>query len=294
MSETAERVLGEHREVCAFLMHMLLEAEATHTSPFTWVDLGCGDGRVLLALRGSVPEHLRRCLCYRGFDRADTSAAAQRLQEVGLHPDSCCNRLDLDDLRKPAVSGAGLVTLTNVIHEIHPLGLPSLLVSGLQMLGPAGYLLAYDMEELPDECFWSEWEAVPWSREDMTVIAGSILEKLDVAEPVVAKWTHRTTTGWTLVIGRAMLGQDAALAEAASSCVESARAVIPKLLKGKLNDYTIHWRNIALKMDLSGELDEDRWRSLSEDAAQLPRIYQALHALHRAIEELDEERGRDG
>jgi hypothetical protein len=272
-----KRVLNEHREVCAFVLHMLLERRYASDAegppdvpPVVWMDLGCGDGRILDAVRSGIPDELRASLQYIGCDKSSVRTAGERLTGAGLAPDSQCMKCkrNFTDVLSGAHAGcADLVTLTNVVHEIPPRRLPETLVAALCLLRHGGYLLAYDVVKLTDDAAYAEWNAVTWDREEIVGILGAMLGALGASDPpAVGEWIHTRTTGWTAIIPRAMLLADlldtAVLATAA--CAGDAEVV--GALARKLDDCRSELSDLAQVMESWGATKATAGRKVVDQA----------------------------
>jgi len=288
------RVLNEHREVCAFLLHMLLEAGQPRegAGPFTWVDLGCGAARILHAVREGVAHDLRRQLSYTGYDKADAAGATDRLKGAGLHDRSAVvTGFDVErQLGDVAAGCAELVTLTNVVHEIDPARLPAVLLGAVWLLKPKGYLLVYDVERLADQDAWGdpgkatgEWDAVTWSRDRITNVVAALLQALGAATgPVVGRWIHQQTTGWTAVVRRADLH---VTADAAARAARDVHQAVSVALAGQFADCRAYIEAIMRDIEGLASADDEHRRNvvLGRVRRDLPHQLRNYHAMSRHL-----------
>ncbi len=200
-----DRVRNEHREVCAFLLHMLLDMKGiSEGKPLVWVDLGCGEGRILKAVARGIPMDLQGRLRYVGCDTNGPAVAeaTEEIGTVGLHPSSGCEHGDISDIcGRLGDTRAHLITLTNVVHEIPPHRVPEVLLDCSSILDPRGYLLAYDVERLAEVDAWDEWYEVTWQWSAIAAVVEATLgRRHGRAQPRVSRWQHYSTIGWTLTV----------------------------------------------------------------------------------------------
>ena len=218
-------VFGEHREVCAFLMGLM--AGWPEGDPFTWLDLGCGEMRVLDAARHALFDKHRARIRYVGYDRAEPSLeACRRLSGCGFARWDVLAG-DLSELRVKLGSdwsGFRLITLTNTLHEVEPEYVAGLLCDCLTMLEPCGgVFLAFDVEWLKEP--ESEPGSATWSSAGIAQVIEALFEGLGwPPQEAVARWRTHSTTGWTVIVSREAEGEGdrAAAREAMDRAVREA------------------------------------------------------------------------
>ncbi len=283
-----ERVLNEHREVCGFLLHMLLRARSKGAEgPLVWIDLGCGEGRILSAVEGGIGEELRANLRYLGLDMSEAAAgtADARLRDLGLDAESCCEHGDL--LRVGGRFGetrAHFLTLTNVLHEVPPYDLPAALLNCIALLRPDGYLLAYDVERLADRDAWGEPDRVTWRRQNLAALVGTMLAvREEEARPLISWWRHTSTTGWTLIVpGEAAKSIPAGARRAA--LLKKSKVAVSAELRNMLEDAEGEIAEMVQAVEALPDMDrpdQDALGGALRDS--LPHLLRERVALRRAL-----------
>jgi hypothetical protein len=285
-AQTDDRVLNEHREVCAFVLHMLIESSVTGHSQFVWLDLGSGDGRVLRALRAGTPDHLRAKVRYLGCDRDPQCRQRTReeIQASGLARGSGCDFQSLDAaVDEIGPGGAHLVTMTNVAHEIEPAQLPEVLLRCVEMLDPSGCFLAYDVERQLEEDAWKEPLAITWRGVEITEILQAMLGELGAEKrPVVGTWIHARTSGWTAVIPRTMLSWTGDEGDTRGRAVHAMQQTVDEALDRKLKDCRLRIRNACDRVSNLGALDAEAQEGLADELREnLPHLLRQHLALSR-------------
>jgi hypothetical protein len=219
-------VFSEHREVCAFLLGLM--AGSPGASPFWWLDLGCGEMRVLDAARHALFEEHRARIRYVGYDRVEpTPEARSRLSNCGFAWGDVVSG-ELGELRNklgPSRSSFGLITLTNTLHEVEPEHVAGLLCDSVAMLDRSeGVFLAFDVEWLTEP--ETEPGRATWSWVGITNVMQALLQALGWSpREVVAQWRTRNATGWTVVAscaGQCPACESAAAREATNRAVKTA------------------------------------------------------------------------
>jgi len=242
VQEPRRRVKSEHREVCVFalnglLAHSLREESqeggggAGNETGYVWADLGCGKAEALEHVRRAIPDYLRGELTFVGVtrDESDAEDAQGQVGGSGLAGGSYCYARELADLpngipNTPSLwARCHLVTLTNVVHELGPTDLASVLCAGVDLLAPNGILVAYDVQELtkaqafgrqkPVDHGRTEWETRPewagleWPLDMASMVFGRLVAELGATSKtaVVSDWQHQETSGWTALVHRAWL-----------------------------------------------------------------------------------------
>jgi hypothetical protein len=314
-AEDRPSVRSQYREVCGFLLCLLHEREFTRETPLVWVDLGCGDCEILTAMAG-IPADLTRSVRYCGFDRAITDVARGRqewarrkLEAVeltetaidGEHDAGGADRHPIDQL----AGRAHLVTMTNVVHEIDPWNLPDLFVRSLMLLTRDGYVVAYDMEKLPDDDAWGdpasgkegELLATTWRHDSIGMAVSPLVTAARGLTPyeaemdplrVVSDWAQSSTRGWTMVVGARRL--PALPAVNMRYAVEAMRREVRRALRGQLEECD---REVdALRLEVQAACDGDAGSVTADD---LRRRFAHLLREHYALAKwLDRESGHEG
>ena len=246
-----DRVLPQHQAVLTLLQGWLSNPKL---QSLRWLDLACGRGQMLTGIQGALPISARRKIDYVGFDiRHDYAQETEALASTlgfRAHAVRIARLFDFPSLYDLS-SRFDFITLTNTVHEVEPAQLGVLLVESVARLTDSGCLFVYDMERIRPP----ELGAVPWTAGEITRILKSLLLGLgvEIYEPAVGRWRHRTCDGWNAQIYRDHLQvSDLDLSARRLHAVKETAAVIVELLRAKratcidaLNNLTDHAAEVA-------------------------------------------------
>lgn len=192
------RVLIEHYGLLA-----VIKAVAPHLPELNWLDLGCGDGKILTPATTALSAAIRLKLHYYACDREEQALNAACMaalsakcgQVVPVH----CNIVDFRQSTAPRVFE--LITIMNAIHENSPWDLPSVLVDCFRSLTPTGVLHVYDRQSLTDH---NELAAITWSRQEMQTLFEAFSAAIGIPPESINidEVQHSTCMSWSTLVNR--------------------------------------------------------------------------------------------
>jgi hypothetical protein len=197
-----DRDLPQH-QVALTLIRDRLDDPAVTT--FEWLDLGCGEGRILQAAQRVLPDHFRSKINYVGVELLHASGMeTERLAKTLFRRAVVItSELIAAEALLSQAATFDAITMTNTVHEISPRGLASLLTATTLRLAEDGFFFMYDMETLPE----LELGAVPWRPAEIERVIQRFAQCCGCAGPfpTVATWQHRSCNGWQLQMKRTSL-----------------------------------------------------------------------------------------
>ena len=257
------RVLPQHQAALTFLGTRLSNPSLT---ALPWLDLACGQGQILALLDTIFTEQARGKIEYTGIDIEYAHTRETERSAARLKFRSVMTRVsELSDFNKLLDPGQtfGFITMTNTVHEISPVYLPSIFMDAIARLSDTGTLYVYDMDRLER----LELGAVTWTRDEIRRLLHCLLDALGAPEyrPEVGSFPHRTCKGWNVLLERQHLElSHSELIAHRDAAIENMSKEIVLILKEKrricrnaLENLTVHGPETANEV-------EDRDRLLNE------------------------------
>lgn len=199
------RVLVQHHTAITLLGNIL--AARTPGEGLQWLDLGCGRGQIIAHLEDTLPDsNLRSQIHYLGYDVDNAYTREAERKAASLNLGSATVTVGQLDHFSNIISvdrQFSFVTFTNVIHELPPVLVGSLLLDLILRLKPDGKMYIYDMETLPEP----ELGAVPWDVNDVRRLLSFFYKELGaaVSPPMVPRWPHSSCSAWSVDFDRSKL-----------------------------------------------------------------------------------------
>ncbi len=237
------RMLAQHQAAVTLLQSQLGNPGIIE---FVWLDLACGRGQIVTHLQDNLSRDERAKLRYVGQDIdnghvriAEAAASVLGLREVSFYIGEVSRFSELITTGQ----SFDFITLTNTIHEVHPVSLSQLLCDCILRLSPEGCLFIYDMETLPH----LELGAIVWNAQEMKTILGTICNELGAVgyAPSVGKWRHSSCCGWNAQIRRQHLGSLELTAATIANTVRNCSLSIRTLMETKKANIEIALENLT-------------------------------------------------
>jgi SAM-dependent methyltransferase len=257
------RQLAQHQAALTVLQRLL---SAPGTEHIAWLDLACGRGQILTALRDNLSDDARGRLRFFAYDVRQEYLRESRktASELGLASEDG----DVGDLSKfdkilPAEAKFDFVTLTNTVHEVAPAQLADVLVDAVRRLDARGTLFVYDMERIQPP----ELGAVPFGADDIRSISQTLVGALTDNDyrPEVSRWRHRTVNGWNVQIQREHIAaSDAQIDERRDAAVDATGDAIIAVLEQRRALCQSTLDKLTIYGPETGEEEDDREHLLYE------------------------------
>lgn len=239
------RQYPQHQALITIIQGMLPNPKL---SKFNWLDLACGKGQIILHLEKNIDEAYRSKIIYRGYDIQENylKLAEKKASELGL----CDYHFITGEIDNfPAIFNESLkfecITLINVIHEVSPKLLATLLFESFLRLSDEGFLFIYDMEQLNPP----ELGAVTWTSNELKEILNTFFGSMEETYASAGgAWQHSTCRAWNAFIKRIYYNIDnVGLSERRDFVINETNRVIDDLIsrkytlcKNALDSFTIH------------------------------------------------------
>jgi len=198
----SQRILPQHQSAIQILMNILANPKMENV---TWLDLACGKGQILSQLQLNLREEARNKVNYVGFDlNVEFGRLTERVARQLLFRTTHIEYGELENfsaiVRRQSFD---FITLTNTLHEIAPLMVPTILLDCIDHLSADGVLYVYDMESLQPP----ELGAVPWKCSEIQAILDSLLSAMGMKayRPFAATWAHSRIQGWSFLIDKKLI-----------------------------------------------------------------------------------------
>lgn len=230
-----ERLLAQHQAALSILQGKL---DNPKVSDFSWLDLGCGKGQIIINLEYNIGDTARAKVSYSAFDIKEEHLSITLKKAETLKFKVASGKVgDILDFPKlfELNNKFDFITLTNSIHEFSPFVIPHILFECLIRLTTNGLLFVYDMESLPS----LELGAVTWTREEIHELSNAFLINLGIKDyfPTPGKWRHSSCDGWNLQINRDYISiSDEDLLKIKDEAIEKTKIQIVDILKRKLSE----------------------------------------------------------
>lgn len=229
------RQLAQHQAALTVLQRLL---SAPGTGQIAWLDLACGRGQILMALRDNLSDQARAKVRFRAYDVKHEYVAETRRTAEGLGFASVIDHVghlkDFDVLL-PRDERFRFITLTNTVHEVAAEQIAKVLCDAILRLDDHGTLFVYDMERIKPQ----ELGALPFSADDFRMIALTLVGALGERDyqPEVGRWRHATVNGWNLQIEREHISVTAQeLISRRCEAVEQTRGALLEVLGRRLTE----------------------------------------------------------
>lgn len=264
-----ERLFAQHQAALTLLQGLI---DNPKVESFDWLDIGCGKGQIIVNLEDNLGIESRNKICYSGFDIKEEflnitlrKAETLKLKHSGGQIGDISNFGNLH----PVENKFDFITLTNSIHEFHPLQIPTVLFDCLLRLKSEGLAFFYDMEHLP----FQELGAIAWTRDEIHEVLKDFLKNIgtDYA-PTPGKWKHKTTNGWNIQINKAHIKvSDEDLISRKEEIIKATEVQVLKTLQTKLENCETSLESIT-KYGTETEDEESLKERLLHDFWSLNRI----------------------
>lgn len=227
-----KRLLPQHQAALTLIQEQIVKPNITS---FSWLDLCCGKGQIIINLEDNFTENQRKKIEYHIQDINEeylkvTLKSAENLKFKKVESYTT----DLEKFHKniPENPIFDFITLINAVHEISPFFHSELFVECLIRLTEKGRIYIYDMENLNSP----ELGAITWTREEIQEFINSLLEKITLEEykPTVNRWNHASCDAWSIELHKEFLINSAEIKKNKSSLIDIGNAKIQELLERKL------------------------------------------------------------
>lgn len=194
-----ERQFSQHQALITILQGKVGNPKL---ATFSWLDLACGKGQVISHLETNLDNTIRAKIKYFGYDikddylkHAQAKASKLNLNDFSFKTGELANFSKIYD----STCKFDCITLINVLHEIEPSILTTLLFESVMRLSDDGVLFIYDMEQINPP----ELGAIPWNSMEIETILRTFFKSMGVElSPIVGKWKHKTCMAWNLQLHR--------------------------------------------------------------------------------------------
>lgn len=230
-----DRLLAQHQAALTLIQRLL---QNPNVSEFTWLDLACGRGQIIVHLEHNLSQTSRSKIHYHIYDVKasyvnDTRRRADSLGLKSIVP--VTSQLAKMPDHYPATEKFDFITFTNTVHELAPLQVATSLVDCVLRLKPNGSLFVYDFETFPDSLH--ELGAIAWTRAEVQELIKAMLTAFGVTnyQPEVGQWKHKSCFGWNINLEREHFGSaHADLVSKRDSAITALKECMMKLLQRKL------------------------------------------------------------
>lgn len=166
------------REVIAFdTVGFIIEKRrpSRAAAPIRWLDLCCGNGNILSQFGESHQDHMPQVEYY-GYDidRKNIDECREIIRKNNLDRRLAHVKVEVVNLDISPIPGKkkfDIITLLNVLHEINPFNIFSLLKKAMERCKKNGVILIVDMCCLPH----LEWKAATWTKEGLKELVSYFL-----------------------------------------------------------------------------------------------------------------------
>lgn len=247
-----ERLFAQHQAALTILQGLI---DVPNLTTFEWLDIGCGKGQIIVNLDENLSEESRKKISYNAFDIKEDflSIALRKAERLNLKS-SNGQVGDISNFAAlhPEENQFDFITITNSIHELHPLEIPIVLVECILRLKENGILFIYDMEALP----FKELGAVTWTREEIHEVLKTLLKKIGTEySPTPGKWKHKSCNGWNIQLNRSHFNVDnSSINDSKESIIKESQDQVILTLRSKLEKCTESLESIT---KYGAETDEE-------------------------------------
>jgi hypothetical protein len=142
------RQLAQHQAAISVLQRLLSPPAIQR---FAWLDLACGRGQIIQALRQNLSDDARSKIDFFAFDvKHDYVLETQKAADDLGFASSAGDVGDLLNFSRVIPTGLrfDFITLTNTVHEVSPHALADILVDTVLRLSDQGTAFLYDVERV--------------------------------------------------------------------------------------------------------------------------------------------------
>lgn len=264
-----KRLLPQHQAALTLIQGQVVKPNIT---TFSWLDLCCGKGQIIINLEDNFAENLRQKIEYHIQDiNEDYLKVTQKNAEELKFKKVESYTTDIYKFSSvvPTKIKHDFITIINAFHEISPSFLPELIFESLIRLSANGTLYIYDMETINP----LELGAITWTREEIQELVNSILTKITVSnyQPNANRWHHSTCNAWSFEIQKEFLIETTEVEKMKAEILESASEKVTELLKRKLSSCNLALESYT-KYGTETQEDEQKRTQLLFDFYSLNRI----------------------
>lgn len=264
-----KRLLPQHQAALTLIQGQVVKPNITN---FSWLDLCCGKGQIIINLEDNFAENLRQKIEYHIQDINEeylkvTQKNAEELKFKKV--ESYTTDIYKFSNVVPVATKHDFITIINAVHEISPEFLPELIYENLIRLSPIGTLYIYDMETINP----LELGAITWTREEIQELVNTILLNITVEnyQPNANRWHHSTCNAWSFEIQKEFLIETAEIEKVKSDIIERAQEKVTELLKRKLSSCNLALESYT-KYGTETQEDEQKRTQMLFDFYSLNRI----------------------
>ncbi|TGM74273.1 class I SAM-dependent methyltransferase [Leptospira mtsangambouensis] len=195
-----DRILPQHQAVLTLLQTHLSDPQV---SEYQWLDIACGQGQIIKYLDSNLDEKYRSKINFTAFEGDATylKIVKEKAKALSLlkYNEKIGEIADFETLF-PSLGNFNFITLINVVHELPPKLLASLLINILNRLTENGILYIFDMETLNP----LELGAIPWKKHEIIEIIKTFYIEIETPSyiPEVSQWKFKSTQGWSYTLQR--------------------------------------------------------------------------------------------
>lgn len=264
-----KRLLPQHQAALTLIQGQVVKPNIT---TFSWLDLCCGKGQIIINLEDNFAENLRQKIEYHIQDiNEDYLKVTQKNAEELKFKKVESYTTDIYKFSSvvPTEIKHDFITIINAFHEISPSFLPELIFESLIRLSANGTLYIYDMETINP----LELGAITWTREEIQELVNSILTNITVEnyQPNANRWHHSTCNAWSFEIQKEFLIETTEIEKMKTEIIERASVKVTELLKRKLSSCNLALESYT-KYGTETQEDEQKRTQLLFDFYSLNRI----------------------
>jgi SAM-dependent methyltransferase len=264
-----KRLLPQHQAALTLIQGQVVKP---NIASFSWLDLCCGKGQIIINLEDNFAENLRQKIEYHIQDINEeylkvTQKNAEELKFKKV--ESYTTDIYKFSSVVPVKLNHDFITIINAVHEISPSFLPELIFECLIRLAPSGTLYIYDMETINP----LELGAITWTREEIQELVNTILNGITVAnyQPNANRWHHSTCNAWSFEIQKEFLIETSDFEKRKKEIIERANDKVTEILKRKLSSCNLALESYT-KYGTETQEDEQKRTQLLFDFYSLNRI----------------------
>lgn len=263
------RLLSQHHAALTLIQGHVVKP---NTTVFSWLDLCCGKGQIIVNLEDNFAENLRQKIEYHIQDiNEDYLKVAQKNAESLKFKKVESYTTDIYKFSGviPVKIEYDFITLINAVHEISPFFLPELFYDCLIRLSSSGTLYVYDMETITP----LELGAITWTREEIQELLNTLLNDITVKDyqPNANRWHHSSCDAWSFEIQKEFLIETVELEKKKLDIIELGKKKVTEVLERKLNSCKLALESYT-KYGTETPEDEQKRTQLLFDFYSLNRI----------------------
>mgnify|MGYP001229718683 CR=1 FL=1 len=227
------RLLPQHQAALTLIQGRVVKPSIT---TFSWLDLCCGKGQIIINLEDNFAENLRQKIEYHIQDINEEYLKITQKNAEGLKfkkVESYTTDIYKMQGVVPLEIKHDFITLINAVHEISPSFLAELFMECIIRLSDTGSLYVYDMETINP----LELGAITWTREEIQELINTLLKSIAVSnyQPNANRWHHSTCNAWSLEIQKEFLIDNEAIVKLKENIIQETNNKVMEILKRKLS-----------------------------------------------------------